>query len=217
MKHIKSYLSLALAITFCTSINTFAMEKEESNTSGELFDYQPTDKSNTSSEAGNDINILHEQLEDLKNILTPSSYRVEHENPTTEERNQIIELHKFGKKTWDKIVEMIYGRRSINTTLIDQEINLIKKLQENIQEVNELLLIEQINTLQNIFNTIIDTLKKDISDNDESNQLRALLNTVQATIATANSMLSKTIPVHIMFIEEKTSAIIARLHEILGY
>lgn len=216
MKNIKTYLSLAVTIVFCASINTFAMEKERSDASGEWFDYQ-LGESNTSSEADNDRNILQDQLGDLKNILGRSHSRAENENTTNKEFNEIKELLKSGEKTWNKIVEMISGHRPINTTLIDQEISLIKSWQENIQEMNNLLLTEQINQLQNIFNTIRSILKKDISDDDESDQLRALLNRIKATIATAKAMLSSTMPVNTIFIEQQSNAIIARLHEILRY
>jgi hypothetical protein len=214
MKNIKTYLSLAVTIVFCASINTFAMEKERSDASGEWFDYQ-LGESNTSSEVDNDINILHEQLENLKNILNPSNYRAKNENITAEEFNQIKELLQFGQTTWNKIVEMISGHRTINTALIDQEISLIKSLQENIQEMNNFLLTVQINKLQDIINLTRNTLNHDKNNSPETNNnLQGLLRATQTTLKIANGMLLGSIPVDIEFIQQKIREIIMRWNNI---
>jgi hypothetical protein len=224
MKNIKTYLTLALAIASCASINIFAMEPEISNTSGE---WSEEDLPNISSELGNDKNILREQINDLQNILNMANHKAEYEITTDEEYNLLIGLIHIGETALTQAIEMLQNRIPINIAFIDEQISSIQSIQTEIETLNKHLqaqiearnkhLLEvQIKKLQDIINTIKNTLKYDKNiSNEEYDHLKGLINHAEIARKTANGMILNNIPVSIAFIEQKIRAIITRWNEIL--
>lgn len=125
MRHIKTYLNLALAITFCASINTVSMEKERSDESREWSD-QPTGTSNTSSESGledglgpleKQINRLKEIGDTINNILKSNISFAKYNGLKTLKNNVLTTLTTAKKMSLDHL--------AIDITFIDEEIDAI--------------------------------------------------------------------------------------------
>lgn len=127
MRHIKTYLTLTLAIAFCASINTFSMEKERSEASGEWLDYQ-LGTSNTSSESGleDGLSILEQHINHLErmnntiNNMLNSNIKI-----SWTARNNLKTLQEHVLATLSTAHDMLSGRIPTNTNLIHQQIKLI--------------------------------------------------------------------------------------------
>jgi hypothetical protein len=127
MKRIKTYLTLTLAIAFCVSINTFAMEKERSEASGEWLDYQ-LGKSNTSSESGleDGLSVLEQHINHLErmnntiNNMLNSNIKI-----SWIARNNLKTLQEHVLATLATARDMLSGHIPTDTNLIHQQIKSI--------------------------------------------------------------------------------------------
>jgi hypothetical protein len=123
MKHIKTYLILTLAIAFCLSINTFAMEKEKSNSSGEWTDW-PTGESNTSNESGleDGLSVLEQQINHLErmnntiNNMLNSDIKI-----TLIARDNLNTLQEHVQAILATAQHMLLGHIPTDTNLIGQQ------------------------------------------------------------------------------------------------
>lgn len=205
MKHIKTYLNLAVAITFCASINSFAMEFDST---GEWFEELPIGTSDTSNESG--IEDLEKQINELQTINNIIHNTLKLEIPYAE-KEQLKPLLKLAQETIAKARDMLLGLILINTEFIDQQIKSIKAQWNNIPF--QIILKKQIKELHTINNIINGTLKFRLSTS-EHEKLEDLLKLSQKTVANARDMLLGLIPIDTEFIDQQIKSIKAQWNNI---
>jgi hypothetical protein len=129
MKNIKNYLILALSIGFCTSFQTFTMEKEVKSTgrSGSMEE-QSIGTPDTSSESGMEEKtkqMLATRISKLNDINEMINRALKDRDLSIKERKELEQLKEYTKRIITKTTDMYLGIIPVNILSINHQINII--------------------------------------------------------------------------------------------